>query len=109
MWDALKALLKQPLWIITVVLGTIMVALPCVTKMCIRDSSKRAPRVLDASIVEILEILVARENDSGSRRGGVILHPPFDDADLATANSRPHFPLTFLYPRKVKTSLGVPG
>jgi hypothetical protein len=31
MWDALKALLKQPLWIITVVLGTIMVALPCVT------------------------------------------------------------------------------
>jgi hypothetical protein len=31
MWDALKALLKQPLWIMTVVLGTIMVALPCVT------------------------------------------------------------------------------
>ena len=31
MWDALKALIKQPYWIIILILGAVMMTLPCVT------------------------------------------------------------------------------
>jgi hypothetical protein len=31
MIDALKALLKQPYWVITLILGAVLVALPCMT------------------------------------------------------------------------------